>query len=360
MIQNQKINDLERFAPCEDMICYEVPNDFFNQDSDDMNELSIIYLTFKCLLYLLFGFTLLTLGYSISTLIVMATDKRSALEDEDGDGEDDDSDDSESEYDETNYHHKYVNELNALLNALENKKKGDESQDESDENESQDKAEESECENQEECENESQEGEDIILGNELTNEIKVSLSDRILMETTPKGNVIMYYNHDPDDEARSSFHYYCDDKSIPFNYLDTVSRKYVCVYKCPQIYRYLEKEMKAEIQKMKEREELEKKRQEDKDAESESNPTSRKRSDSVFATFKNYKTQKQNQMISGGTGSTRMMNPNQLLLCKNRYKRLGSIEEYHFHLKQKERKEQEPVNIKPISFSEYKKMNQCE
>ena len=337
MIQKQP--ELDRFLPCDDMICYgyDVPNeiltDFFNQNpgmnNDDTNmdmleidELSIAYLMFKYLLYLLFGITLLTLGCSISTLIVLSVDKRNTLE-EDTDMGDDDSNDAESESEdtETNYTHKYVKELNSLLTVLEN-------------------------------ENENENGDD----RELTNETKSSLSDIILMETTPKGNVIMYYNHDADDEARSSFHYYCDDKSIPFNYLDTVSRKYVCLYKCPQIYRFLEKEMEVGIQKMKD---LERKRQEEEERDKENSKSEesvRKRSDSVFATLKNYKTQ--NQVISGGTGTKRTMNPNQLLLCKNRYKRLGSIEEYNEHLKMKERKEQEPVNIKPISFSDFKKMNQ--
>lgn len=351
----QRVNNLDRFAPCEDMFCYDFPNDFFNQESENAenidNSVSILYLIFKYIIYLLFGCTLLTLGCSISTLIVMATDNRNALDNEEPDstletGSDSESD-AESEYDESNYHHKYVKELNSLLNALESIE---------------------ENENKNEQENENQESENTNKNEtktrnrvELTNEMKSSLSDRILMETTPKGNVIMYYNHDAEDEERSSFHYYCDDKSLPFNYLDTVSRKYVCLYKCPQIYRYLEKEMETTIQKMKEREELENKRQQQEEEENIKNEENvRKRSDSVFATLKNYKTQNQNKIISGagGSGRKRVINVNQLLLCKNRYKRLGSIEEYHLHLKMKEIKEQEPINIKPISFSEYKKMNQ--
>lgn len=343
-------DNLERFMPCEDMICYDIniPNDFFNQDYENSEmidySISIVYLVFKYLLYLLFGCTLLTLGCSISTLIVMTTDKRNALEDEDdsvsenSDSNSETESDSESEYDETNYHYKYVKELKSLLSAVENVNEEINNQ----------------IENEEDNDNKSK-NINIL---ELTNEMKTSLSDRILMETTPKGNVIMYYNYDQEDEDRSSFHYYCDDKSLPFNYLDTVSRKYVCLYKCPQIYRYLEKEMEVRIQKMKD---LEKKRQEDEDKENAQNEENRKRrSDSVFATLKNYKTQSQNQIISGvgSTQTKRVINPNQLLLCKNRYKRLGSIEEYHLHLKMREIKEQEPVNIKPISFSDYKKMNQ--
>jgi hypothetical protein len=126
--------------------------------------------------------------------------------------------------------------------------------------------------------------------------------------------------------------------------------------------------MNEGIQKIKE---LEKKRQDEEQrkkyiqseegegGEQEKVNTLRKRSDSVFATLKNYK--KQNPLEShtrvGDAGSKVKMNPNQLLLCKNRYKRLGSIEEYHEHIKMKEIKEQEPINIKPISFSEFKKLN---
>ena len=50
-------------------------------------------------------------------------------------------------------------------------------------------------------------------------------------QKTPRGDVIMYY-----DDDLSSFVYYCDDKSIPYNFLETVARRYVIDNRCPQKY----------------------------------------------------------------------------------------------------------------------------
>jgi len=51
-----------------------------------------------------------------------------------------------------------------------------------------------------------------------------------IIEMTPIGNVIMQY--DVDKEA---FVYYSDNM-IPFRYLETVARKYVCTYNCKELY----------------------------------------------------------------------------------------------------------------------------
>lgn len=51
-----------------------------------------------------------------------------------------------------------------------------------------------------------------------------------IIENTPIGNVVMKY-----DEGKESFLYY-SDHIVPFRYLETVAMKYVCVFKCKQIY----------------------------------------------------------------------------------------------------------------------------
>ena len=56
---------------------------------------------------------------------------------------------------------------------------------------------------------------------ELSKERIKSLLNNVLFETTPKGNVIMYYDYD-----KESFNYYCDVKDISYLYLETVVRKY--------------------------------------------------------------------------------------------------------------------------------------
>ena len=56
------------------------------------------------------------------------------------------------------------------------------------------------------------------------------LKNNFIIEKTPLGNVIMYWNN-----ARESFEYYSDN-TIPYRYLETVGRKYVKTFNCKQIY----------------------------------------------------------------------------------------------------------------------------
>jgi len=55
-----------------------------------------------------------------------------------------------------------------------------------------------------------------------------NLKYSILMENTPNGNVIMFYEN-------GSFVYY-SDKIIPYRFLDTVGRKYAIYFKCKNVY----------------------------------------------------------------------------------------------------------------------------
>lgn len=59
---------------------------------------------------------------------------------------------------------------------------------------------------------------------------KETLSKSFIMEQTPVGNVIMQY-----DVQKETFVYYSDN-NIPFRYLETVARKYVCSFFCKELY----------------------------------------------------------------------------------------------------------------------------
>jgi hypothetical protein len=59
----------------------------------------------------------------------------------------------------------------------------------------------------------------------LTDEVINNLSNNIVMEYTPNGNVIMFFDND-----KKSFQYY-SDFNIPYSYLESVSKKYCIVYK---------------------------------------------------------------------------------------------------------------------------------
>lgn len=177
----------------------------------------------------------------------------------------------------------------------------------------------------------------------LSDDAKKDLSTKILTETTPDGDVLMYYNYDADNAERSSFHYYSNNKNIPFKYLDAVARKYVCTYNCIELYRYLKDEIEREVDKMKADRERELKLKEDNANADKAKPATV----DVFATFKNYKkTSNSSQEIKRS-----------LLVAKNRYTRLGTIDEYNHKLAvpSVEEKKQE---IKNISFAEFKKMMQ--
>ena len=56
------------------------------------------------------------------------------------------------------------------------------------------------------------------------------LKNSFIMEKTPLGNVIMYYNVN-----RESFEYF-SDSTIPYRFLEVVARKYVITFQCRFIY----------------------------------------------------------------------------------------------------------------------------
>jgi hypothetical protein len=60
----------------------------------------------------------------------------------------------------------------------------------------------------------------------LTSIEKEKLKNNFIMETTPLGNVIMYYNID-----KNGFVYY-SDSTIPYRFLETVARKYITTFQC--------------------------------------------------------------------------------------------------------------------------------
>jgi hypothetical protein len=110
--------------------------------------------------------------------------------------------------------------------------------------------------------------------------------NKYVIDHTPLGNVLMFYNHD-----KLAFEYY-SDSTIPYRYLETVARKYVITYQYRPLYIDMEEQLKEYEKKMEEKEE--KKRQEKEKLEqfSESRNGSLiekecKKKD-VFAKFKSY------------------------------------------------------------------------
>jgi hypothetical protein len=179
-------------------------------------------------------------------------------------------------------------------------------------------------------------------------EKKQNLKNNILMEASPLGNVIMYYNYDTE-----TFNYY-SDHSIPYKYLETIARRYVITYKCKPIFISMEEELKKYEEKLK---------QDEKTKEENKQDTTNK-SNNVFAKFKSYN--KDNNINSAKNkkdipNSLPQKNNNEsdkpVLLKENanRFSHQGKI--YNFHLNKPPVKTQ-LYKKSNLSFAEYKKLMQ--
>jgi len=63
------------------------------------------------------------------------------------------------------------------------------------------------------------------------NEIETKWRTRILIEHTPRGNIMMYYN-----SFKRGFAYYSDQQGVPYVILNTMAMKYVRVFGCRDLF----------------------------------------------------------------------------------------------------------------------------
>jgi len=105
--------------------------------------------------------------------------------------------------------------------------------------------------------------------------------NKYIIEYTPLGNVLMFYNHD-----KLAFDYY-SDLTIPYRYLETVLRKYVITFNYRPLYIDMEEELKQYETKLEEREKQIKQLQELQENEKKNN-NNKTNSKDVFAKFKSY------------------------------------------------------------------------
>jgi hypothetical protein len=73
---------------------------------------------------------------------------------------------------------------------------------------------------------------DLLEQREINEEDIKCLQNKIIIENTPNGNVIMFFDYD-----KKSFQYY-SDFSIPYSFLESVSKKY-CILQSNSIYRQI-------------------------------------------------------------------------------------------------------------------------
>jgi hypothetical protein len=63
------------------------------------------------------------------------------------------------------------------------------------------------------------------------NEIEKKWKRSILIENTPRGNVIVYY-----DVFKHAFAYYCDQSVMPYDIMNAVAMKYVMTFRCRDFF----------------------------------------------------------------------------------------------------------------------------
>jgi hypothetical protein len=72
------------------------------------------------------------------------------------------------------------------------------------------------------------------------------LKNNFILEKTPLGCAVMCFNYNSDNIETSSFIYY-SDHSMPYNYLDTLARKYVLTFNCLNLYIDIQKEKETSL-----------------------------------------------------------------------------------------------------------------
>ena len=177
---------------------------------------------------------------------------------------------------------------------------------------------------------------------ELTEEFVNNLSLNTIKETTPRGDVLMYYS-----SSLGSFVYHSATKEIPYKYLETVARKYVIEYNCKKLYIDIRKEYEKGVNKYKEIKDKEEKALKDaKDGMKDENGQDNNKKKQIFANLKTYNRK----------GEVHNKQKDKIYILKeqaNRYSYRGKIEEYS------EAKIETSLdkNGKDIDFASFKKMS---
>ena len=140
---------------------------------------------------------------------------------------------------------------------------------------------------------------------ELEEEYVKGLKNSIIMENTPKGIVIMYY-----DFEKESFVYYCDTKNITYLYLETVARRYAINNNCKKLVI----DIKQQLEDAKTKDAIKK--------DQHNISLTNKDKNNLFSSFKNYNRK--------GTGGSKNINKTFTLRENaNRYSYNGNINNFN-------------------------------
>jgi hypothetical protein len=182
------------------------------------------------------------------------------------------------------------------------------------------------------------------------------LKHNFVMEKTPLGNVVMYYNG-----KRETFEYY-SDSTIPYRFLEVVARKYVITFQCRPLYVIMEEELKKYEKKI----EIQKEKQMQQSLSQKSQQIKKP----IFAKFKSYnkeagsgrvnKAPPPKNSIPNNKSKNSNNNNNENIILKenaNRYTYEGRFSNFS-PLQKIERKQVDKKYA--ISFSDFKKMQKME
>ena len=237
---------------------------------------------------------------------------------------------------ETPYEYKYIDEFERLLN-----KKYKELEDEGEDEE----FDESSCDEEEN--NDENDNEENNNKENNNNKEKKDYYQLFIEEDTPNGKVGLRYN-----TFTESFWWWSNSKSIPFKYLETVSRKYVIDNDCLDIYVDIRDELQKGIEKANESKKKD-----------ETNEQQEKNMQRVYAKFRKYN-QKASRILGGQSGAYPVLKER----C-NRYTYRGNMKDYEKAKEANLPDDKIDVNLdkvlKPtenklenLTFTEWKKINE--
>ena len=165
------------------------------------------------------------------------------------------------------------------------------------------------------------------------NEYEKQWKSRILIENTPRGNVLIYFN-----PYLLSYHYYSDEQIIPYKILEQVATKYVVMYRCKDFFIDVEKRPGNKILEVLQKEEdsLKSKKMKVNDITKCVNIQSE--SKDVFAALKDYRTEDKTTDKAKPTDKTEPKKKVEEPKFSNKFVRIGKMCEFNITQKPADKK----------------------
>ena len=152
---------------------------------------------------------------------------------------------------------------------------------------------------------------------DVNNELERKWKQKTLIEQTPKGNIIMFY-----DPYKQGFSYYSDSQPIPYAILNAVAMKYVRIYRCRDFFVDDETTPEKDPSRFIQIHMIEKKDTKD---STKSNSDKSVFKDAPFAKLKNYK--KERQTNKKDTDTAEPSKPERIFY-RNKFISLGPVRNY--------------------------------